>query len=251
MLLKLQYTDRLQVVLSQIESTCNGCRTRDGFNNISQLLEEEHLLMSLPLAFVLLLVHSNFLDLILFLTLNFVYTRSQFLQVPLDQVFVLDRLHIWFFKDLVFSKACDCPAFKAVGVIVLSQLEHNLMIVNNTWIFEYLFLFPQFFHLVIQFVQRLMLDSFLVFEAIKRSRNEIIEDCLWLVYHVFEELVLQIDLVKLHVRNLLDAIEVKWSFFVLIVLRQEQFQYNEEADDAIAIEFQSLIIVISVRIGSS
>jgi len=78
--------------------------------------------------------------------------------------------------------------------------------------------FPQLLNLIVQLIQSLVLDSLLVVEIFKSSWDKIIEDGLWLVDHVFVEMMLDVDLVKSHVRHLLDSIEVKRTLFVRVVL---------------------------------
>ena len=59
--------------------------------------------------------------------------------------------------------------------------------------------FPQLLNLIVQLIQSLVLDSLLVVEIFKSSWDKIIEDGLWLVDHVFVEMMLDVDLVKSHV----------------------------------------------------
>ena len=59
--------------------------------------------------------------------------------------------------------------------------------------------FSKLLDLIIKFVQGLMLDPLLVGEAFKGTWNKVIENGLWLVDHVLEEVVLKIYLVKFHV----------------------------------------------------
>ena len=75
--------------------------------------------------------------------------------------------------------------------------------------------------LVVELVQCLVLDAFLILQVLEAARHEVVEDSLRLVDHVLVEAVLLVELEEVHVGHLLYTIEIQRALLASVAFHYE------------------------------
>lgn len=109
-------------------------------------------------------------------------------------------------------------------------------------------LLPEVLDLVVELIESFVLNSLLVAKLLEAAGNEVIENGLGLMYHVFVKAMTPVGIEEVHVGHLLDAEEVQWALLIRIALRNEQLKYHQEANDRIPIKLQPLIVIVAISI---